>query len=99
MENMKLTMEWMNNVFDRLAANPCLSYDHTIIFFEALIESIIKKITDKEEFTGSEFLIACIGYFIFFDLKNEKYSPPVTVHERSRGIVYSRPLNYLDIEE
>ena len=89
----------MSSTLDQLAADPNLSYDKTITFFEALTKSIIKKISNKEKITASEFLVTCIGYFIFYDLKNEKYSPPVSFHERSRGVIYSRPLNYLDIEE
>lgn len=94
-----LTVEWMNSFLDQLSANPSLSYEQTITFFDALIESITQKITDREEFSASEILIACIGYHVFYDLKNEKYSPPVSLPERKRGVVYSRPLNYLDIEE
>ncbi|MDW9176986.1 hypothetical protein SE924_10050 [Legionella pneumophila] len=99
MDNVVLTARWVNSSLKKLATDPNLSYDQSAALFEAFTESIIKMIHNKAELSASEFLLACIAHFIFYDLKDKKYCLPTDLHERNSGVMYHRPLYYLDIEE
>lgn len=94
-----LHSKWVNDTLDQFVVTPELSYDNAIALFDAWVELVQAKIVKQEEFTASEFLLACIGYFIFYDLKDEKYCLPSAVDERNRSIMYHRSLNSLDIVE
>ncbi|HAU1248565.1 TPA: hypothetical protein F8R87_01905 [Legionella pneumophila] len=95
----ELTKDWINKSLNQLMYSNELSYRHLDPFYNALADLFKQKIHNKIEISAHEFLIACLGNFVFYDLKQEKYSPPTSLHERSRGVTYARPLNYLDIEE
>lgn len=95
----ELHSKWVNDTLDRLIATPELSYDHAIALFNAWVGLVQAKIVKLEEFTASEFLLACIGYFIFYDLKDEKYCLPSAINERNHNNMYHRTLNFLDVVE
>lgn len=99
MWNCELHLKWVNNTLARLVAMPELSYDHAITLFNAWVKLVQAKIVKQEEFTASEFLLACLGYFTFYDLKDEKYHLSSDLYERSRSTVCHRSLNSLDVVE
>ncbi|HAT1846842.1 TPA: hypothetical protein RG395_002088 [Legionella pneumophila] len=99
MWNCDLSTEWINNTLDQLAKDPQLFYSHDISLFDSWVIFVQSMIVKKEEFKASEFLLACIGYFVFYDLNDQKICLPADLTQRQPNIRFRRPLNALDVLE
>ncbi len=99
MWNCNLSTEWINNTLDQLAKDPQLLYSHDISLFDSWVTFVQSRIVKKEEFKASVFLLACIGYFVFYDLNDQKICLPADLTQRQPNIRFRRPLNALDVLE
>ena len=99
MSTIELTKHWVNEALDKLIANNTLSYSQINPSYDKLVELFKQKSIIKDTITASEFLVACLSYFIFHDLKQQKFSPAVNLNERKSKVGYSRDLTWMDVKE